>query len=635
MDLLSRRDKKLLSIATLIQMGTSALDLVGVLLIGLVGALSVTTIQSQPPPASVQNLADTVGLERLSSQELVVLLAAIAAAVLLTKSVVSAHMTRRVLKFLANRQALVSARLTKELLSRPLAFVQMRSSQETAYALITGVSAATSLILGQVVIAASEFALLVVLGTALLILSPWVAIGAIVFFALVAWSLQRIMGNWAGKLGRVGAQADIGSLDRIQEALSVYREIVASDRRDLYVARIQDLRWQAARVAADGQFVSMFPKYAFEAALVLGGFALAAILFSTQDSVVAVGTLALFLAAATRIMPSLLRLQGAALSLRGAAGVAGTTFDLAQDLGNPRDLPTGVPSDAELRRRIERGNPDFTPALALDSVTFSYPGSEYPSLDGISMEVPPGESIALVGPSGAGKSTLADVILGLLEPSSGSAALGGVPPQEALQRWPGGVAYVPQDVTLVNGSVRENVALGFTSAAIDDDRVWNCLTRAHLDEYLRAGRAGLDTRVGERGVRLSGGQRQRLGIARALYSNPRLLVMDEATSALDAETEEAIGQMITELGGTVTTVLIAHRLSTVRNVDQVIYMDAGKVVASGTFEQVISAVPAFARQADLLGLSTPPASQDSLQGTAVAETGAQPNRCAKPPSQLD
>ena len=169
-------------------MSTSLLDLIGVLLIGLVGALAVTTVQSQPPPTAVVRVADLFGLEDLSDQALVSVFAGAAAVVLLTKSVFSSYLTRRVLVFLANRQALVSARLSKELLSRPLTFVQKRSSQETAYALIAGAGAATSQILGQLVIVATELALLVVLAGALLFFSPLVAMGSIVFFADVAFA---------------------------------------------------------------------------------------------------------------------------------------------------------------------------------------------------------------------------------------------------------------------------------------------------------------------------------------------------------------------------------------------------------------------------------------------------------------
>jgi ABC-type multidrug transport system fused ATPase/permease subunit len=587
----------------LIQMATALLDLAGVLLIGLVGALAVTTVQSQPPPPMVARLADIVGLGGLTSKELIGVLAGAAAVVLLTKSVLSSYLTRRVFVFLANRQALVSARLCRELLSRPLSFVQQRSSQQTAYALVAGAGAATVQILGQLVIIVTEAALLVVLALALLFLSPWAAVGAIAFFAVVAYALQRAMGGWAARTGTVLARADIASLDAIQEVMAAYREVTVSHRRAFYVDRIQALRWDAARVGADVQFLGMFPKYMFEAALVIGGFALAGVLFATQDAVVAVGTLALFLAAGTRVMPSLLRLQGAALWLRSASGVAAPTFELAEALGHPGDAEVPPTDPTVVRERIRRGNPDFSPAVHLDHVTVSYPGAAIPAIADVSLDVPAGTSLAIVGPSGAGKSTLTDVLLGVLTPDDGTALIGGLSPERSVEEWPGAIAYVPQDVVLANGTIRANVALGLPGSAIDDELVWEALERAHLSDFLREQRDGLDTLVGENGMLLSGGQRQRLGIARALYARPRLLVLDEATSALDAETERSISEMINQLEGDVTTVIVAHRLSTVRSVDLLVYLDGGRVCASGTFDEVLALVPAFERQAQLMGLS--------------------------------
>ena len=583
-------------------MATSLLDLAGVLLIGVVGALSVTTIQSQPPPEVATQLAQSVGLTQLSDQELVMAFAGAAAAVLLTKSLLSSYLMRRVFMFLANRQALVAARLTKELLSRPLTFVQRRSSQETAFALITGAGYATVTILGHLVIIATEFALLFVLGAALLFLSPWAALGAIAFFALVAFGLQRAMGSWSSRTGTIQAAADIASLNTVQEAIGAYREISVSDRRALYIERVQELRWRAARVTADSQFIGMFPKYMFEAALVIGGFILAAALFATQDSIIAVGTLALFLAAATRVMPSILRLQGATLGLRGAAGVAGPTFALARDLDHPLEDPDKPKSPEAIRQEVASGSPGFAPSVQLEGVSVTYPGSSRPALRDVTLTVTPGLSVALVGRSGAGKSTLADVILGVLEPASGTAQLGGLPPTESVRMWPGGMAYVPQDVILANGTIRENVALGLPRDAIDDDLVWQALSRAHFANFLAQSPDALDMRIGENGIRLSGGQRQRLGIARALYTRPRLLVMDEATSALDAETEEAISQTIDQLEGEVTTIIVAHRLSTVKNTDLVVYLEDGRIEAAGSFAEVLAEVPAFAKQAKLMGL---------------------------------
>jgi ABC-type multidrug transport system fused ATPase/permease subunit len=601
--LLSARDRRLYGVSVAIQMTTSLLDLAGVLLLGAVGALAVTTVQSQPPPPALQQVVDVFGLGSLTSQTLVLVLAGIAALLLLSKSVFSSLLLRRVLIFLANRQALVAAYLARGLLSQSLTFVQRRSTQETSFILIQGAGAATVQVLGQTSVLLTEAALLIALSVALLFLDPLATIAAVAFFSVLAFALQRAMGNWALRMGRTAATADIASLGAIQEAISAYREIATLDRRHHYIDRIQTHRWKAAKVAADMQFVGLFPKYMFEAALVIGAFALALVLFATRDSIAAVGTLALFLAAGSRVMPSLLRLQGAAIGLRSSTGVAETTYALAAELGN-LPVPSGSTDTAVvIRERLKMGHPNFSPAIKLDRVCFTYPGAADPAVQDVSFSASPGQFIALAGRSGAGKSTIADIVLGLLAPLSGEALVGHVRASEAPSVWPGGIAYVPQDVILVEGTIRENVALGLPSEAIDDDRVWTVLRQTNLADFLRHEREGLDTVVGERGMRLSGGQRQRLGIARAMYSGPKLLVLDEATAALDAETESLLTATLNSLGSDVTRIVIAHRLSTITDADQVLYLQNGHLVGQGSFEQVCRDVPELAHQARLMGIS--------------------------------
>lgn len=591
---LDRRDRRLLMLAVIVQMATSLLDLFGVVLIGLVGALSLAFNDRQTPPW-VDSVVSTFDLGGLSDGALIAAIAGTAAALLLAKSVVSPLLMARVLRFLARREAIVSARLTREVVSRPITFIQGRSSQETSQALGQGVNFAVSVVLGQMAVALSESALLVLLSAVLLVVNPVAAVGAIAFFAVVGWGMQQVLGPRAGKFGRGRTAADTDTLRLVQEVIGAYREIAITDRRSFYIGRIEALRGEAAGFAAGSQLVNLLPKYISEAALVLGSFALAGVLFATEPIVSAVGTFALFLAAATRIMPSLLRLQGAALGMRIAAASAGFTLQLVDDL-------RASAGEAPVLEAIEvsagypcREHVGFIPNCRVRDVTFTYPGADRPALQDVNLVIEQGQSLALVGRSGSGKSTLADLILGLLPPDRGEVSIAGMAPSVAERKWPGAIGYVPQDVMLADDSVRANVALGLPRSEIDDEAVWDALRRAHLAEYLRQQPEGLDTPVGERGVRFSGGQRQRLGIARALFTRPRFLVLDEATSALDAETEEAITQMLRELEHDVTTVIVAHHLSTIRHVDMVAYLELGTILVQGTFDEVSDRVPAMKR----------------------------------------
>jgi len=605
--LLSKRDRRLLALITVAQMSTAFLDLFGILLLGLVTALSLSIMSSMPQPTIIQSALETFGLEQADPVTVALSLAVIAGALLITKSALNMVLTRRILRFLANRQALVSGRLAAGLLSRPLLQVQQRSSQETAYTLTGGVSAATLAVLGQGTIALSEISLLVVLAVGLLVISPVVTIFTILFFLIISFTLQKVLAVRAGRIGERWAHISIQSVATVQEALRTYREAVVSQRRGLYVQRFQDLCWKGAVNQTELQFVGLIPKYVLEIALVCGAGLLAVSQFLTNDLSAAVAVIAVFLAAGSRIVPSILRLQGAAITIRSSSGQAAPTYELAQEL----DLAQLTSATAEsfgsidpafIRAHLQKGHQGFDATIAITGVDLCYPGASAPALSAVSLELPAGASLALVGPTGAGKSTLADVILGVLIPDSGVSLIGGLTPAEALATWPGAVAYVPQDVAMANGSVRENVALGLPVEIIDDDWVWDALNRAHLGKFLRDSREGLDTVIGENGIKLSGGQRQRLGIARALYTRPKLLVLDEATSALDAETEKAISQTLQELEGTVTTVTIAHRLATIRHCDLVVYLEGGRVQAQGSFSEVRAIAPQFDKQAQLLGL---------------------------------
>ena len=605
--LLTSRDRRRLALITGAQMSTSVLDLLGVLTIGLVTALSLSVMSSLPQPEIVQSTLETLGLEEADPVVVALTLAVIGGVLLITKSVLNMILTRRILRFLANRQALVSGRLAAGLLARPLLQVQQHSSQETVYTLTGGVGAATLQVLGQSTIALSEIALLVVLAVGMLAVSPLITIFTITFFLIISFTLQRLLAARAGRIGQRSANISIQSISTVQEALRTYREAVVSQRRGLYVQRFQDLCRQGATNATDMQFVALIPKYVLEIALVCGAGLLAVSQLLTKDLSAALAVIAVFLVAGSRVVPSMLRLQTAAISIRSAAGMALPTYELAQELELERLTSATAESfgsiePATIRAQLQKGHEGFDGSILISNVDLSYPGTSTPALAAVSLMLPAGSSLALVGPTGAGKSTLADLILGVLIPDSGVTLIGGLTPAETLATWPGAVAYVPQDVAMANGTVRENVALGLPVEIIDDDWVWDALNRAHLGEFLRDSRDGLDTLIGEHGIKLSGGQRQRLGIARALYTRPKLLVLDEATSALDAETEQAIAQTLQELEGTVTTVTIAHRLATIRHCDLVVYLEGGRVQAQGSFSEVRAIAPQFDRQAQLLGL---------------------------------
>jgi ABC-type multidrug transport system fused ATPase/permease subunit len=601
--LLSRRDQWILSALSGAQVATAFLDLAGVLLLGMVAALAAANATGSA--LNVGGLSTVVG-DLPTTSSFILYLAFGAAVLLVSKSIISLLITRRAFQFIANRQAMIAGAIAARLLNRPLLEVQARASQEVTLALTSGVNALTINTLGPAVVIVAELSLVAALFVGLIFVDPVVAVFTLVFFGFLASILQLLLGSWAQKLGRRHADADIGSMVSVQQALRTYREVTVTGRRRLFISRFQHMRWEAARVQADTFILNQVGKYVFEIGLITGGGLLVLFMAVTQNVTAAVAIVTVFLAASSRIFPSLLRLQTSMSTIRNSQGMAHYTYSLidALDEGEKNyKVEQNLESSVEvLTESIYSEFPGFQASVCVTDVSLNYPGSSDAALSSISLEISAGQAVALVGTTGAGKSTLADVILGVLVPDSGSVTISGVAPSEAVRKWPGAVAYVPQDVAVLTGTVRENVALGIPSDSIDDTLVWEALKRAQLSTFLESNREGIDTVVGENGVQLSGGQRQRLGIARALYSRPRLLVLDEATSALDAETERTVTETLDSLAGDVTLIVIAHRLATVRHSDQVIYLENGRISGSGTFAEVRSAVPDFDDQAALLGL---------------------------------
>ena len=263
------------------------------------------------------------------------------------------------------------------------------------------------------------------------------------------------------------------------------------------------------------------------------------------------------------------------------------------------EIPADSPEMAWGASGEERAHVDgLSPSITVDDVAFSYlPG--VPVLEEVSFDIEVGQSIGLVGGSGAGKSTLVDLLLGVLPPDSGEIRIGGHPLSEVRRQWQQMIGYVPQSVVLFDDTVRANIAIGQPREDVDDDRMWAVLEQSQLADVVRELPDGLDNVIGEAGVQLSGGQRQRLGVARALYPSPQVVMFDEATSALDNETEFKLTEVLEGLRGSITTITIAHRLSTVRRCDRIFYLEHGRLLAHGTFTELNTAIPGFARLVEL------------------------------------
>jgi ABC-type multidrug transport system fused ATPase/permease subunit len=592
---LSHKDRQKVLLVILLQISFGLLDLAGVAIVGVLGALAVSGVQGQVPGDRVSQVLVLLNLENQTLQTQVAILGISAAVVLIGKTVFSVIFARKIMFFLSRRGAVISANLVRKVLGLNLLQIQMRSHQEFLYFVTAGVNQITLGVLGTTINVISDISLLIVLSIGLFVVDPLIAIFTMMTFLLIGMILYRLLHIRARRLGSTSSTLSISSNEKILEVLGSYRESVVRNRRSYYANEIGKQRLELANTVAELTFMPNISKYVIEVTVVLGMLAVGAAQFVMQDASRAVGVLSVFLAASTRIAPAVLRVQQGAIQIKGSLGAAGPTLDLIEEMSS-------VSESAQVIDELETSHKGFTGEISFEQVNFRYAQNENLILRDLNFEIPFGESVAIVGPSGAGKTTLVDVLLGILEPLSGSVSISKSNPKEVIRTWPGAISYVPQDVMITNGTIRENVTMGYPSESVSDEAVWSALSVAQLDVVVKELEKGIDTPVGDRGTRLSGGQRQRLGIARAMLTSPKLLVLDEATSSLDGQTESDLAEALLKLKGKVTVVMIAHRLSSVRKVDTLIYLENGLVRAMGSFEKVRSEVPNFDQQANLMGL---------------------------------
>ena len=593
---LSKPEKGKIVLVIFAQLFLSLLDFIGVAIVGVLGALAVRGVQSQQPGDRVTMVLKFLRIEDLTFQNQVIALGVIAASILTARTILSIYVNLRVLKFFSHRSADVSLKLANKLFSQQLSKIRERTNQATIFSLTTGVEIIMLKLLATAVNLVSDLSILIVMLIGLFIVEPSIAISAVIFFGLIGVFLYLSLHSRAHSLGQRQERIGIKTNEKLNQILNSYREILVHERQGFFLKEFGLLRNDLSSVNARMAFMPNVSKYVMETAIVLGALLIAGIQFMLNDAVHAVSTLSIFLAAGSRIAPAALRLQLGLVQIKESSGSAGETLKLIDEL---HEIPQSIyPSE-----NLTLNYTDFKPCVVLSNIGFTYPSGATKAIDDVSFEVKSGERIAIVGPSGGGKSTLVDLLLGIIEPDSGQVQISGMPPRDAINRWPGAISYVPQDIVIINASLAENIAFGFSAKEIAPEWIQNILKQADLLTVVESLPDGINSQVGENGFKLSGGQKQRIGIARALFTNPRIIVLDEATSSLDSGTELRISDAIRSLPGEISVVMIAHRLSTVVDADKVIYLEEGKCISIGTFPDVRKQVTNFDNQARLMGLT--------------------------------
>jgi ATP-binding cassette subfamily C protein len=510
------------------------------------------------------------------------------------RTIVSIYSNKRILLYLANQAGYASNRIVEKVFrSKPQSIIA-RNSQEFLYGITSGIDNLTLNFLGSLTILITEIVFLVTILSVVFFIQPVTGLIAFTIFALASLVINKLTSERARAYSSEGSYLGILYNRKLLETLLVYRELFLRNKEIAVAKEVQVARSKSLVLRAKLLMLPTLSKYLFELTLVLGGAVTALIQTFISDGVTAITSVTIFLAAASRILPSLIRAQGAFIAIRQSEGSSEVTVNQLTDLEKEEGYAV---QSFESITDISK----FCPSLEVRDLCFTYDDESFFDLENINFEVAAGQFVAIVGESGAGKTTLVDLILGMLSPKSGTVKISDHAPLDAIHKWPGKIAYVPQDIVIIDGDIRKNVVLEDSNDILDEE-VLSALDKSHLKNDVLNMKSGLDEIVGERGVRLSGGQRQRLGIARALYTRPEMIIFDEATSSLDPMTEKTVTEAIYEKKGNVTLIVVAHRLSTVKNADLVILLDKGKIVAKGNFEEVRSISPKFDQQAKLVNL---------------------------------
>jgi ATP-binding cassette subfamily C protein len=592
--LLDQKSKRRLLFFGTIQLGLGVLDLIAIIVVGLLSYCASAYLGISNLSGTTKRILELSGLPLDNLGRTIIYLIVLATSLLILKSIVSIILLKRIFSFLARIDAEISEKFALAFLKSNYNLINSISSQEATYLISRGLHIGEVLGAGTVIIA--ELGMLFLLSSLILIAEPVLAFTLILYFFVFFYLNQKKLGKWMRQNSAEYSDSAIKCDQIFQDGIALYKEIFTKDKISYLVGEFSKYRHKVTKSTANMQLIGYIPKLTFESALILGAFIIGAQQLFLNSVEGSIATTLMFLTAGSRILPSLLRLQSATSSIQNFSGGSEAAFNLISKIDRATS-PQVIPGVG-----YKMPSAELNPTVYFQDVNFVYPGESRFSIKDLGFSVPQQTSLAIVGKTGSGKSTVVDLMLGILEIQSGKITIGGLSPIEAIRQWPGSIGYVPQVVAFINGSVRENIAFGVDASRVDEDQVWTCLKMVQLESLFQQSPLGLDTLVGERGMRLSGGQRQRLGIARALYSNPLLLILDEATSALDAETEQVIATALKSLSRKMTLIVVAHRINTVQTVDRVLYLDDGQLIAMGSFTQVRSLVPNFERQAKLMGL---------------------------------
>lgn len=554
------------------------MDIVGVFLLGLFGTLAVRGIQSRPQGDTVTAILELIGLSEFSFQVQAFTLSSVAVLVLTSKSYFSLLLNRKIFNFLARRSAVISTQVFKDAYLRDLQFINSISFQEIRHSTNFAIYSLVSVILGAGAVLAADLMLLLFLSIAIGIFDALSLFLILTFFSVSAVFLLRKQFSKAKRIGQESTDFSIAADGLLYDGINLYREYYVRDMRSEVISRLQKLKMSQARVTGEQAFLPNVGKYIIESTILFGVIVVSGLQFMLHDANHAVAGVAIFISSAGRIAPALMRMQQSLTQISNSMGETQRVRNLIDALGE---------EVIRSEENVSTFHLETPPSqISINNLNFKFTEKSNFELKIEKLIIKPNSSVAIIGPSGAGKTSLVDIILGVLPSTSGSVTIGGLNPVHAIHLNPHLISYVPQRVQLINTSIYENIALISESDSDTRSRVDEVLKMSDLHTWVDSLPNGMDTKLGPLGINPSGGQTQRLGIARALYVNPKIIIMDEATSALDFESENKIKETIARIKGQATVIIVAHRISTVKDSETIIIMKNGEIVETGNFNEL-------------------------------------------------
>lgn len=564
---LTPRERRLILALSVVRTLAAILDIFGILIIGILISISAGAIVSAGN-TQTNSLPLASTLSTFSIQEL----GLIALTLFVLKPLLAIFFMRKTSQVLSSGETQIAGELYKKLLHSPNSALFIRQRADILIGLNQSLTAATTQIINYFIIIISEFALLISISIIFALTNFAVTIFMLLYFGAIGLIIQKLLGVRLQKAGSDSSAGYANSITVIEDSLNAYREIFTLNQQMQFVEEFKKPRFVQAQANTTINYYAALPRYVIESSLIIGTLALAGYAFNVADVTTASGMLGIFLTGGFRLMASMLPMQSALGGIKQLAGQAKIFYEIEEEISG-KSVQT-VPEES-------KDNYSQTPvSLTFENVNYSYPGSKNFAVENLSFTAEPGEVIAVIGKSGAGKSTIADLIIGLITPDSGVIKFGNEEDQKVI------LGYLPQRVGAVSGSILKNITLNVNSNIFEPDKLNDALAASHLEEFISSLPQGINSDIGKQSDALSGGQMQRIGLARALYNCPNLVVLDEATSALDSETEQAVTEAIFARRNTCTTIIIAHRLSTIEKADKVIHIEDGRICQIGKFHEL-------------------------------------------------